>query len=116
MKKEYHIGVVNMAMEANGYPKGFILKREPTVREAMHILRNILGFNLSLCLEDFDTEEERKEYRNDCQKSLTKFLRGDMDWTYLCNDTYCYDDDEMGFPMASAFPMAAYLKQKGIIE
>ena len=112
--KRYDIGTIKMAMQPNGYPQGFILKREPTVRETMHILRNILGFNLNL--DDCDAEEERKEYRQDCQKSLTKFLRGDMDWTYLCNDTYCYDDDDTGFPFASAFPLAGYLKQKGIIE
>lgn len=114
--KKYNIGTIKMAMQPNGYPQGFILKREPTVREAMHILGNILGFNLNLSLDDCDNEEERKEYRNDCQKSLTKFLRGDMDWTYLCNENQCYDDDEMGFPMTSAFTMAVYLKQKGIIE
>lgn len=113
--KKYSIGTVKMAMEANGYPKGFILKREPTVREAMHILSNILGFILS-SLDDFDSKAEYSDYRYDCQKSLTEFLRGDLDWTYLCNDTYCYDDDETGFPMASAFPLAQYLKQKGIIE
>lgn len=40
--KKYNIGVVKMTMETNGFPKGFILKRKPTIREAMYILENLL--------------------------------------------------------------------------
>lgn len=55
MTKTYNIGTVKMAMMSNGYPQGFVLKREPTVREAMHILRNILGFNVDLSLDVITT-------------------------------------------------------------
>ena len=115
--KKYNIGTVKLTMETNGFPKGFVLKREPTIREAMHIIRNILGFNIALNLEDwFDDKLEQVDYRKQCRFILTEFLKGDCDWPCLCNETQCYDDDETGFPMASAFPLVVYLKYRGIIE
>lgn len=114
--KKYNIGTVKLTMENNGFPKGFALKRDPTVKEAMHILQSILGFANDDYKDWFDDEIERQDYRKQCRFILTEFLKGDCDWNCLCNETQCYDDDEMGFPWASAFPLVAYLKQKGIIE
>ncbi|MFG6426033.1 MAG: hypothetical protein K1W14_06505 [Muribaculaceae bacterium] len=116
MKKIYNIGTVKMTMQSNGYPQGFVLKREPTVREAMYILSKILGFANEDYKDWFDDELERQDYRKQCRFILTEYLKGDVDWECLCNETQCYDCDEMGFPMASAFPLAVYMKQKGIIE
>jgi len=82
----------------------------------MHILQNILGFANENYKDWFDRESERKDYRQQCKCALTEYLIGACDWSYLCNETNCYDDDETGFPMASAFPLACYLKKKGIIE
>lgn len=113
--KKFNIGTVAMTMETNGFPKGFILKREPTIREAMYILENILGFAVGDYKEWFDDALERQDYRKQCRFTLTEFLKGDCDWTHLCNETQCYDYDEIGFPMASAFSMASYLKKRGII-
>lgn len=31
--KKYNLGTVKVEMEANGFPKGLILKRELTIRE-----------------------------------------------------------------------------------
>lgn len=113
--KRFNIGTVKMAMEANGFPKGFILKREPTIRESMYILQEILGFANDDYKNWFDDTLERQNYRKDCQFALTQFLKGEGDWQFLCNETQCYDYDADGFMMASAFSMASYLKKKGII-
>lgn len=113
--KNYNIGIVKMTMESNGFPKGFILKREPTIREAMYILENILGFAVGDYKDWFDDKEERKDFRKDCQSVLTKYLKGECDYSHLCNETQCYDDDESGFPIVFAFPLASYLQKKGII-
>lgn len=115
MKKKLNIGIVSLTMETNGFPKGFILKREPTVREAMHILQKILGFANENYKDWFGDEIECQDYRKQCRFILTEFLKGDCDWPCLCNETQCYDDDETGFPMASAFTLVYYLKRKGII-
>lgn len=113
--KLYNIGTVRLTMENNGFPKGFILKREPNTREAMYILENILGFAVGDYKEWFDDKEERQDFRKDCQSALTKYLKGECDYSHLCNETQCYDDDEIGFPIAFAFPLALYLQKKGII-
>lgn len=110
---EYNIGTIEMQMYPNGFPKGFILKREPTVSESMYILQNILGFANEGYKDWYDYEDERECYCNDCQKHLVEFLKGECDWEFLSDSISCYD--ELGFPMASAFSLAAYLKEKGII-
>lgn len=114
--KKYNIGVVKLAMMPNGFPKGFILKREPTVKETMHILQNILGFANKDYNTWFDDKLEIEDYRKQCKFILTEYLKGDCDWSVLCNETQCYDYDEIGLPMPSALPLVCYLKQKGIID
>lgn len=116
MKNKLNIGIVSLTMASNGFPKGFILKREPTVSETMHILQKILGFANEDYKDWFDSEEEREDYRERCMIILTSFLKGGCDWPCLCSETHCYDDDETGFPMPSAFPLTVYLKHCGIIE
>lgn len=113
--KRYNIGVVKITMETNGFPKGLILKREPTIREAMYILENILGFAVGDYKDWFDDNEERQDFRKDCQAALTKYLKGECDYSHLCDETQCYDDDEIGFPIAYAFSLTSYLQKKGII-
>ncbi len=114
-QKRFNIGTVRVLMEANGYAKGFVLKREPTTREAMYILSNILGFAVDDYKDWFDDKEERQDFRKDCQTALTKYLKGECDYPHLCNETQCYDEDEIGFPLVFAFPLATYLQKKGII-
>lgn len=113
--KRYNIGTVKMTMETNGFPKGFILKREPTLRETMYILSNILGFAVDDYKDWFEDKEERQGFRKDCQSALTMYLKGECDYSHLCSETQCYDDDENGFPIVFAFPLASYLQKKGII-
>lgn len=114
-KKKVNLGKIEISMEANGYAKGFVLKREPTVREAIYILSNILGFSVDDYKDWFDNKEECQDFRKDCQAALTKYLKGECDYSHLCNETQCYDYDEIGFPIVYAFPLASYLQKKGII-
>lgn len=114
-KKKFNLGKIEITMEANGYAKGFVLKREPNVRETMHILSNILGFAVNDYKDWFEDKEERQYFRKDCQSALTKYLKGECDYSHLCNETQCYDDEEVGFPIVYAFSLASYLQKKGII-
>lgn len=113
--KNFDIGTVEMSMETNEFPKGFILKREPTINESMYILQEIFGFANDDYKDWFDDAIERQDYRKECQFILTEFLKGECDWEHLCSKIQCYDYDEIGFPMAFAFSLAAYLKEKEII-
>lgn len=113
--KTYKIGIVKMMMYTNGFPKGFVLKREPTIRETMYILQNILGFANEDYKEWFDDKIERQNYLKQCQFILTEYLKGECDYSVLCNETQCYNYDNIGFILAPAFPLASYLQKKGII-
>lgn len=115
MIKKYNVGIIELTTYSNGFPKGFIIKREPTVRETMYILQEILDFANDDYKDWFGDEIEVEGYQEQCQFILTEFLKGDCDWSCLCNETQCYYYDEMGFPIASVFPLVCYLKDKGII-
>lgn len=99
----------------NPIPYALVLKRDLTVREACYCLRNLMGFNLNLSLEEYDTEEERNDYRQEITKAFNKYLRGTCDWSSLCDATYCYDDDDMGPSIACHLYVIEYLIKKEII-
>ena len=43
--KKFDIGTVKIEMQSNGFAKGLILKRDVSLRECKHIMKNILGFD-----------------------------------------------------------------------
>lgn len=100
---------------ANSIPHALVLKRDLTVREACHCLRNLMGFNFDLSLDDFETKEERDDFRNDITDSFNKYLRGKCDWASLCDATYCYDEDDMGPSISCHLYVLEYLIKKEII-
>lgn len=96
----------------NRIPFSAVPKRKATVREAMHILRNIFGFNVDLALKDCETREELDNMRMDMTNSLNGFLNGG-DWSCLCENCYCYDDIyDVNF--AEFAWMISYCQEKGI--
>lgn len=99
----------------NPIPYALVLKRDLTVREACHCLRNLMGFNLSLCIEEFESKEERDDFRKDITAAFNKYLKGQRDWSSLCDATYCYDDDDQDPSIACHLSVLEYLIKKGIV-
>ena len=99
----------------NSIPYALVLKRDLTIKEACHCLRNLMGFNLNLSLDEFETNEERDDYRKEVTKHFNDYLKGKCDWSYLCEATYCYDDDNMGPSIACHLYVLEYLIKKEII-
>lgn len=100
--------------EDNPYMYGLLLNRDLTTREACHIYRNIFLFNIDLSLDESDAEE-KKDYYVAITNAMNKYIKGEIGWSSLCDETYCYDDDEMGPSVASCLKLTEYLQQKGII-
>lgn len=111
--KNYKIGSVKMTMETNGFPKGLILKRELTVREARYILYTLLGINI-LTLDDCDDTGHYKEENETYRDSVTRWLRGEMDDEAIADFAYDCSDEQLG--LMNMIPILAYLKKKGIID
>lgn len=102
-----------MYTSGNRIPQFVYMKREATVREALHILRNILGFNIDYVFEDCEDNEEKSNLRKELTEALNGFLKGG-DYAALCDATYCYDEDPEGPGYAPFLWMASYCQEKGI--
>lgn len=98
----------------NPIPYALVLKRDLTVREACHCLRNLMGFNLDLCIEEFESKEERNDFRKEITAAFNGYLKGQYDWSSLCDATYCYDDDQ-GPSIACHLSILEYLIKKSIV-
>ena len=99
----------------NPIPYALVLKRDLTIKEACHCLRNLMGFDLNLSLDGFETNEERNDYRKEVTKTFNGYLNGKCDWSSLCDATYCYDYDDMGPSIACHLYVLEYLIKKEII-
>ena len=104
----------------NPYMYGLQMKRKLTVREACHIYRNILLFNIDLAIDDIKCDsfakEELRRYYDEITDAMNSYIAGDIGWMGLCDATYCYDTDEDdGLSVAAALKLTEYLQQKGII-
>lgn len=113
LKIEKNIPVI--CTTGNSIPHALVLKRDATVREACHCLRNLMGFDLNLSLDEYDTNEEKDDYRKTVTKSFNDYLKGNIEWRVLCEDTFCYDDDDLGPSIACHIYVLEYLIKKGII-
>ncbi len=100
--------------ENNPYMRGLLMKRDLTTREACYIYRNIFLFNIDISLEESDTEE-KKEFYKEITDAMNNYIKGEIGWSTLCDETYCYDDDGEGASVASCLRLVEYLQQKGVI-
>ena len=101
--------------KGNPYMRGLVTKRNLTTREACHIYRNILLFNIDLSLEESDSEEKNYYYK-DITDVMNNYIKGDADWSRLCDETCCYDDDGTGgVSIACHLKLAEYLQKIGVI-
>ena len=96
-------------------PHGLKLKRDATKREAVYCLKNIMGFNLDLSLDDCETNQEKDSYKNDITIAFNEYLKGHIEWCVLCEETFCYDEDGLGPSIACHLYLIQYLIKKEII-
>nr|DAN35904.1 MAG TPA: hypothetical protein [Caudoviricetes sp.] len=109
--KIYSIGKVKLTMESNGFPKGFILKRDLTVRECRYILYSLLGINIAT-KDDLDDEEYR-EQNEEYVQTVNAWLRGETDDSAIIEFAFDCSDEPLG--LMNMLPIVAYLQKKGII-
>lgn len=109
--KIYSIGKVKLTMESNGVPKGFILKRDLTVRECRYILYSLLGINIAT-KDDLDDEEYR-EQNEEYVQTVNAWLRGETDDSAIIEFAFDCSDEPLG--LMNMLPIVAYLQKKGII-
>lgn len=98
-------------MESNGFPKGFILKRDLTVRECRYILYSLLGINIAT-KDDLDDEEYR-EQNEEYVQTVNAWLRGETDDSVIIEFAFDCSDEPLG--LMNMLPIVAYLQKKGII-
>lgn len=109
--KIYSIGKVKLTMESNGFPKGFILKRDLTVRECRYILYSLLGINIAT-KDDLDDEEYR-EQNEEYVQTVNAWLRGETDDSAIIE--FAFDCSDEPLRLMNMLPIVAYLQKKGII-
>lgn len=111
-QKKFNIGTVKIMMETNGFPKGFILKRDLTLRECKHILGNLLGIEL-FTHEDFYDNEEYRYKMDEYRDTVNAWLRGDADDSAIMEFAFDCSDEPIG--IMNLIPIICYLSKKGII-
>ena len=100
----------------NPIPHALKLKRDATMRESIHCLKNIMGFNLDLVLDDCESNDEKYDYKNDITIAFNDYIKGNIEWSVLCENTFCYDyDDVGGASIACHIYLIQYLIKKEII-
>ncbi len=109
--KTFDIGKVKLIMEANGFPKGFILKRDLNIRECRYILYSLLGINIAT-KEDLDNEEYQ-EQNDEYVQTVNAWLRGETDDSAIMEFAFDYSDEPLG--LMNMLPIVAYLQKKDII-
>lgn len=111
--KKFDIGNVIMQIHSNGFPKGFILKRELNIRECRYILKNLLGIEV-ITKEDCYDAEEYKEINEEIKYKVNGWLNGDLDDDAIMEFAYDCSDEQIG--IMNLIPIIVYLKKKDIIN
>jgi len=112
--KKYNLGTVKLEMESNGFPKGFILKRDLVTKEARYIMNTLLGINLNTLDDDCYDREEYKEYNISITNSVNSWLKGNIDDESLMEYACDCSDEQLG--IMKLIPIIQYLKKKNIID
>lgn len=103
----------------NGFFKGFPLKRNLTIAEALHIADNALGVNVTDIKDDWksrikeekeDVIDEKKEFTSDVQGLIT----GENTWDAFTN-TWTYDEGMDDICPAMFVQMIYICQKKGLI-
>jgi hypothetical protein len=111
--KKYNLGTVNVTMHENGFPKGLVIKRDVTTREARYILSMLLGFVLNK-REDCLSSMEYDAMLMAETISVNDWLKGEIGDDSIIEFSGDCSDEKLG--LINMIPILSYLKKKGIIE
>lgn len=101
-----------MEKHGNGTLKGFYLKRELTIREVRHIMKNILRIVINES-DECDGAVDYAEYNAELSNTVKRWLVGDADDTEIMEYAYDCSDEPLG--CWNAFAIAEYLSKRDII-
>ena len=112
-KKKFNVGTVVMKLQdGDCVPKGLVLKRDLTVRECRHIMRNLLMIEIN-SEEDCYDSDEYKEYNSELKRVVNDWLRGEEeDYSIM---EYAYDCSDEPIGIMNFIPILMYLKKREII-
>jgi len=113
MRKKFNLGSVKITTHKNGVPKGLILKRDVTIREAKYILSTLLGFVL-YGPGDFSDRDEYRDFLNDYKLVVNRWLRGETSDGDVAAVICDCSGEQLG--LMNMIPILSYLQKKGIIE
>ena len=111
--KNRTINLRKFKMKSDNFDRGFVLKRDLTLREARFILKNLLGIVISNRADCFDLDEY-KDYNEELLKDVTGWLKGDVDDQTIMQD-YAGDCGDEPVGIWNAFKIAGYLINKNVI-
>ena len=112
-KKKFHVGTVVMEIpKGDSVPKGLVLKRELTIRECRHIMKNLLMIEINREEDCYDSWEYNV-YNSELQKDVNDWLRGDADDYSIMNYAYGYSSESIG--IMNLIPILMYLKKRDVI-
>ena len=112
-KKKFNVGTVVMEIpKGDSIPKGLVLKRELTIRECRHIMKNLLMIEINSEEDCYDVYEY-DVYNSELQKDVNDWLRGDVDDYRIMNYAYGYSDESIG--IMNLIPILMYLKKRDVI-
>ena len=114
MNKKFDLGEIEFSLHKNGFTKGFVLKRDLETRECREIMEDILGIPVE-CEDDFfDDSDEYLVYNKVLTNDVNGWLKGERDDSTITDYAACMDDT-LPLGVFNIFPVANYLKEKGII-
>lgn len=106
--RTFNLPKVRITSYDNGFPKGFVLKREVTTKEAMHILNDILGIDTKAYKAECDDKEDWKKFVEDVTENINKWLIGDVDDSYILSE-YVIETADEPFGVILCVPLLYYL-------
>jgi len=112
--KKFDVGLIKMELQPNGFVKGLVLKRDLTIRECKHIMKNILGIDF-FDRDCFEDQTEYKEFNENLVRDVNDWLKGEFDDTALMEE-YAPDCSDEPIGVMCLVPVISYLKTKDIID
>ena len=124
MNKEFKFKSITVTLENNGMVCGFLLKRDLTIKEARHIVGEILRIDL-MNQADFDygdmndpeqVEENIKDfqdYNDELCDHVNSWLKGKCDDTIIMDYAYDCSDEPLG--ILNLLPIIEYLQKINVI-
>ena len=115
-RKKVTISPFLMTYQTDGSPKGLVLDRQPTFKEATHILEKILSIRIRKQFgTDGSSREDMDEQKKEIIEQLSIFLVGDITITDLVDGLGTEMPTE-GFPPTVYYELLHYITKTGIVR